>query len=83
MLEHDPMTIDLVAEFVLSRVDDILRGDRTESFAGFAGLEREDHLQFADPAREFFRLVQFFRFALGAFRLSELSSWRMLAFVTS
>ena len=69
MLEHDAMTIDLVAELVFEPFDEILRGDGTESFAGFAGFEREGDLQFADAAGQIFRFVQFARFAFGAFRL--------------
>ena len=82
MLEHDAMTIDLVAELVLQALHQVLGGDRTESFAGFAGLEREDDLQFADAARELFGFVQF-RASRSARFAFKLSSWRRLRFVTS
>ena len=57
MFQNQAMTIDLVAEFVLQSLDQILRGDGTKRLAGLAGLQRKDDAQFADPAREFFRFV--------------------------
>ena len=77
------MPIDFVADLVLDARDNVVRGDRAESFAGFAGFECESDTQFADAAGQLFSLVQFARFAFGALRSSRLSSWRMLAGVTS
>ena len=66
MLEHEQVPIDIAAEFLLQTLGEIVRGDRAESFAGFAGMEDEGDLEFANPAGELFGLVQFARFALGA-----------------
>ena len=50
MIQYDLMSIYLGAELVLEPVHDVLRRDRTKSFAGFAGFKSKDDARFADPA---------------------------------
>ena len=78
MLEAEQMPIDLAIQFLFQPLGDIIRGDRAERLAGFAGLKNEGDFEFADAPRQFLGFVQFARFALGAFRLQHVESgaWR-------
>ena len=58
MIQLDFMTIDFITELILESSNDVLRCDRTESFAGLARLEREYDSQLTDSTAEFFRFVQ-------------------------
>src|SRR5437773_2375751 len=67
--QHNLVAIDLSSDFILESMNDILRGDRAESFACFTGREREGHAQFPYAPAEFFRFVQFARLTVCAFLL--------------
>ena len=71
-LQHNFVSIDLCADFVFEPIHDVLRGDRSKCLAGLAGLQCKSESHFADATREFFRLVQFARFAFGAFLLERI-----------
>src|SRR6266576_4013342 len=82
-LENNLVPINLAADFILQAIDNVLRGDRTESSAGFAGFKRERYSQFSDSVAELFRFVLLARFAFRAllFQIIELPQTRWRDFV--
>ena len=71
-LKENFMPVNFGAEFVFDTVHNILRGNGSKRLPGLAGLEREDEPSLTDSARQFFCLVQFAGFALGALLLQRI-----------
>src|SRR4029453_3301047 len=71
-LKNNLMPVNLRAEFVFDAVHNILRGNGSKSLAGLAGLQRKYEPCLTDSARQFFCLVQFAGFALGALLLQRI-----------
>lgn len=65
-LQDNAMAVNFLTGLGLHFFGNVFGGDRSEGFAAFAGFENERKLQFAEAAPEFFRFVQFARFAFGA-----------------
>src|SRR5438105_5926552 len=81
-LENNLVPINFAADFILRAIDNVLRGDRTESLAGFAGFKRERHSNF--PIRWLSSSASFnSRVSRSARFFFKLSSSRKLAGVTS
>src|SRR6267378_2338148 len=66
------MPINFPPERGVEPMNDFLRSNRPECLARFAGFQREDQSRLADSTRQFFGLVQFARFALGALLLESI-----------
>lgn len=80
--QNNFVAINFLPDLVLEPIHNILRGDRSESLASFAGRKRKSHSQLSDPADQLFGLVEFARLAFCAL-FFKLSSFRKLAGVTS
>src|SRR4029077_1185882 len=71
-LQNNFMPINFYPKLVLEPINDILRSNRPECLTRFTGFQRAHQSRLSNSTRQFFGLVQFARFALGALLLESI-----------